>query len=181
MGEKVLFVCNLPVSSRAENILCSGDVERKTSAVDVSPKDLERIVSHWNPRGKQRQIDERFAANSELWLVRCEGVIAAYGWTIKGRTMESHFFPLTSGDIHLFDFFVFPEFRGRRLNPVLVWNILVEASRENLSKAFIEAAGWNKPQILSLARTPFRQFGVARKLNVGKLTLVSWSNRPVPA
>ena len=126
-------------------------------------------------------MNERFAAQAELWLLRCQGVIAAFGWTIKGRTMEPHFVPLTPRDVHLFDFFVFPEFRGRGLNPSLVSQILEAISHENLSKAFIEAAAWNHPQLSSLKKTPFRRLGEARKFQFGKKPVVLWSRREVKA
>jgi GNAT superfamily N-acetyltransferase len=109
-----------------------------------------------------------------LWLLKLENSIAAYGWAVLGRTIEPHFFPLAANDAHLFDFFVFPEFRGRRLNPALVNHILVHLACETSGRAFIEAARWNQPQLASLARLPFRKLGCARKFQLLGRTIVMW-------
>ena len=173
-GKNVLFVCELPLAETA-GAFSAGVLERKSNLTALTAEDVERVVSPADPPASRRRMDERFAARAELWLVRCSGVIAAYGWTIKGKTMEPHFLPLAPHDVHFFDFFVFPEFRGRGLNPALVLQILREISRENLSKAFIEAAAWNQPQLASLKKTPFQRLGMARKFHLGKWLVVLWS------
>ena len=170
-GQMVLFACDLPVKGAPAAM---ENLERQQTEASLSAADLERLVSHWNPDAMRRLIAERFAASAELWLLRENGIIAACGWTLKGKTMEPHYFPLQPGDVHLFDFFVFPEFRGRGLNPALVWQILTALSREGLKRALIEAAAWNKPQLSSLKKTPFQKLGIARKSLWGKTT-VMWS------
>jgi ribosomal protein S18 acetylase RimI-like enzyme len=175
-GKNVLFVCELPVSQN-QNPFSLGVLERKSSLSALTAEDVERIVSPADSSGSRQRMNERFSAQAELWLIRCQGVIAAFGWTIQGKTMEPHFVRMEPRDVHLFDFFVFPEFRGRGLNPSLVSQILQAISRENLSKAFIEAAAWNKPQLSSLKKTPFRRLGEARKFQLGKKPLVLWSRR----
>lgn len=170
-GQMVLFACDLPVKNAPATM---GNLDRKQTEASLPATDLERIVSHWNPEAMRRLVAERFAAGAELWLLRENEIIAACGWTLKEKTMEPHYFPLQSGDVHLFDFFVFPEFRGRGLNPALVWQILAAMSHEGLKRALIEAAAWNKPQLASLKKTPFQKFGTARKSLWGKITVV-WS------
>ncbi len=169
----VLFACALPVSTAP---LMSGTLERKQNQEALSAEDLARLLSHWNPDALRQLIAERFAANAELWLLREAGTLAACGWTLKEKTMEPHYFPLQPGDVHLFDFFVFPEFRGRSLNPALVGQILAALSREGLKRALIEAAPWNHAQLASLKKTPFARLGLARKSFFGKPTVV-WSDR----
>jgi GNAT superfamily N-acetyltransferase len=177
-GRMVLFVCDLPACLTVETPVC-GILERKTGGAAPTPEDLVRISSHWNPPVKLRQINERFAAGAELWLLRSDGVIAAYGWTIKGKTMKPHFFPFTPKDVHCFDFYVFPEFRGRGLNSTLVEQILLKTGGDGSVRAFIESAAWNKAQLSSLKKTPFRKFGIARKFCIGRSALVLWSNSEI--
>ncbi len=31
-----------------------------------------------------------------LWLIKSEDGLAGYGWTLQGRTIEPHYFPLAS-------------------------------------------------------------------------------------
>lgn len=167
----VLFSCNLPV---AEGAAAPGVVERKDSLAELGAEDLNKLLSHWNPTAMRKLMEERFAAGARLWLLRWNSSFAAYGWTLAGKTMDPHFFPLGPGDVHFFDFLVFPEFRGRGLNPSLVNQMLAKAGEEAMKRAYIEAAAWNMPQLSSLKKTPFKPFATARKLRFGRSTLVFW-------
>src|SRR5262249_26636486 len=107
----VLFSCNLRDCTPANlNEIESAPVERKNSQPEIKPDDLQRILLSWDPERVRRQISERFALGASLWLYKLDQKVAAFGWTLKGRTVEPHFFPLCPNDIHFFDFFVFPEY-----------------------------------------------------------------------
>jgi hypothetical protein len=174
----VVFYCDLATCKPpAIEGLNHARVERKNAGSELDGQDLSRITSVWNPEIARRQIAERFAQGASLWLFKLDGQVAACGWTIIGRTVEPHFFPLGTNDAHLFDYFVFPEYRGRRINPGLVNHILEKLAAEMRQRAFIEAAEWNTAQLSSLGRTPFQAFGRAWKCNVFGRTLVIWRNR----
>lgn len=172
----VLFECDLHAQnfSRPED-LADAVIERKNGPAEIDPKDLQQITNAWNPRQAARLHAERFARGASLWLLKLDGQVAAFGWTLRRDTMEPHYFPLSDGDAHLFDFFVFPAYRGRRLNPLLVNHILAGLAVEGLSRAFIEAAEWNTAQLSSLNRTCFRKLGLARKFRIFGRTVVVWS------
>jgi len=112
-----------------------------------------------------------------MWLIDIEGKLAGYGCTLRGCTVEPHYFRLGPDDVHLFDFQVFPQYRGRGLNPLLVNYILRSVAFECRGRAFIEAAEWNRAQLASLRRTPFRRFGAARKFTLLGSTVVCWANK----
>ncbi|EEF62385.1 GNAT family N-acetyltransferase [Pedosphaera parvula] len=169
----VLFYCDLGEVQADEGE--RREVERKGSEKELSPQELARITNAWRPEETRRLMRERFERGATLWLLKLDGEIAAFGWTMAGGTMEPHYFPLGERDVHLFDFFVFPEFRGKRLNPGLVNHILGKLAEEGKARAFIEAAEWNVAQLSSLSRTRFRRFGAARKMRVLGRTLVVWS------
>jgi GNAT superfamily N-acetyltransferase len=176
-GWHVLFVYDLatcPPPSPAN--LNQAKVDRIYSEAELSAQDRLQIMGAWNPKIAGRQLSERFAQGASLWLFKWDGQLAAYGWTIIGRTMEPHFMPLGSNDAHLFDYFVYPEFRGRRINPDLVNHVLQQLASERRSRAFIEAAAWNAAQLSSLSRTPFQPFGRAWKGHFFGKTLVVWSD-----
>lgn len=153
-------------------------VERKTSQEETDQQDWRQIVNFWNPELSRRQLAERFRKGASLWLVRSEEKLAGYGWTLSGRTVESHFHPLGSKDVHLFDFLVFPEYRGQQINPLLIIYILDQLRAECRTRAFIEAAEWNQAQLSSLRKTPFCPLGRARKLTVFRHTIVFWDESP---
>jgi len=148
--------------------------ERKGSQAEMRAEDLEKIVNFWNPRMTQRNMTERFGQGASLWLIRWEGRLAGYGWTMTGHTIEPHYHPLGANDVHMFDFLVFPEFRGRNVNPSLVDFILDQMTQEGRNRAYIEVREWNKPQLQSLRKTKFQLLGVARKTSLFGRTFVEW-------
>jgi hypothetical protein len=173
----VIYSCNLrevqPVDAGS---LQGGRVERKNAPAEIAPDDLSLLVSSWAPDIARRRMAERFGRGASLWEFKLGERLAGYGWSMAGGSMEPYFFPLAPDDVHLFDFFVFPEFRGRRVNPLLVNCILSELALEKKNRAFIEAAEWNAPQLSSLGRTPFRLMGKAAKRQWLGKTRVIWSS-----
>jgi GNAT superfamily N-acetyltransferase len=149
-------------------------VERKKIEGEIDRGDLEQIVNFWNPELCRRQMAERFRKGASLWVIKHDGRLAGYGWTLKGNTIEPHYFRLAQNDVHFFDFQVFPEYRGRGMNPILVTHILSEVAAECGGRAFIEAAEWNHAQLASLRKTSFNRLGRATKFTIFGRTIVCW-------
>lgn len=176
----ICFYCDLSaISSSPVDMPSSLKVQRHLNQDELSPLDLQEIISFWNPGIAEPNIKKRFAKGGSLWLIKADGLLAGYGWTLRGCTVEPHYFPLGPGDIHLFDFQVFPRYRGRGVNPVLVSHILSNVAAESQGRAFIEAAEWNQPQLSSLRRTPFHRLGAARKMTLFRRTIVYWDRGDV--
>lgn len=174
----VLFYCDLSApSSRTADLPSSLKVERHINQSHLSEQDLHEITSFWNPRLAARNIKERFEQGASLWLIKAGERLAGYGWTLRGHTVEPHYFPFGPDDIHLFNFHVFPQYRGKGVNPLLVSYILRELARECRGRAFIEAAEWNHAQMSSLGRTPFRRLGLAKKFTLSRHTIVCWDEK----
>jgi ribosomal protein S18 acetylase RimI-like enzyme len=177
-GHQVVFHCDLAdYASHQQALPISLRVERKKDYSELSLQDLHEIVSFWNPTLAQRNIEERLAKEASLWLIKSEGRLAGYGWTSQGRTIAPHYFPLGSYDVHFFDFYVFPQYRGRGINPLLVTHILHSLAADSRGRAFIEAAEWNEAQLSSLAKTPFHRLGWVRMVTVFGRTIVWWEQR----
>ena len=149
-------------------------IERIESSSAFSNADFEQVTAFWNPKLASANIRERFARGAVLWLVKSGKSVAGYGWSLKGSTIKPYYFPLGDGDVHLFDFHVFPEFRGRGINPYLVASILNELVATCDGRAFIEAAKWNTNQLLSLRKTPFRRLGLVSAFRVFGRLLTHW-------
>ncbi len=174
----VLFYCD--PSERCSwpaDLLSSVTVERKRSETELDPQDLQEIVNFWNPELARRNLKERFEKQASLWLMKSEGRLAGYGWTLRGSTVEPHYFRLGSDDVHFFDFLVFPRYRGQGMNPLLVNHILRNLGAECRGRAFIEARESNQAQLASVRKTPFRRLGRARKLTIFRRTLVCWDEK----
>ncbi len=177
----VLFYCDFSVSGAPSPVTSLPDhlrVERKQSRDEMAAADWEQIVNFWNPELSQRDITERFHAGASLWLIRSDENLAGYGWTLTGRTMAPHYHPLGANDVHMFDFLVFPEYRGRKINPSLVDHILNQLAAEGRTRAYIEVREWNHPQLASLGKTRFRLLGIARKMSLFGRTFVEWASGP---
>jgi ribosomal protein S18 acetylase RimI-like enzyme len=150
-------------------------VERKSSEAELNQADFQELVNFWNPRLARQHIGNRFKQDASLWVMKVDGSVAGYGWSLRGHTIEPHFIRLGQDDVHLFDYYVAPAYRGRGLNPLMVKHILQNLSAEHLGRAFIEVADWNHPQLSSLRKTPFRRLGSARKITIGRQAIVWWS------
>lgn len=173
----VLYYCDLSKNrsvSRVRNWPSHLTVARVTSQEEIREKDWHKIASYWNPKLSQRNFARRFEKRATAWLVWSHGELAGYGWTLTGCSIEPYFFPLGPSDAHLFDFLVFPEHRGKGINPVFVTYILDQLAAECCTRAFIEAAEWNNTQQASLAKTDFQLLGAARKLSFFGRKFVEW-------
>jgi ribosomal protein S18 acetylase RimI-like enzyme len=177
----VVFYCDLGKQATAPVKTSSSlKVERLRSYAELSPQDLQVMTSFWNPKQALRNIRERFDQGASLWMIKSEDNLAGYGWTLQGSTVEPYYFPLAPSDVHLFDFHVFPQYRGQGINPHLVAYILRALGEDRGGRAFIEAAEWNQAQLLSLRKTVFLQLGLVRLFTIFGHTFASWvENEPV--
>ena len=112
----IVFYCDIPVQgSPVSDLPSSLSVERKTNQSELSPQDLDDITNFWNPELARRDLRDRFLQGASLWLIKREGQLAGYSWTIRGRSIADYYFPMAKDDVQLFDFYTFPRFRGRSI------------------------------------------------------------------
>jgi anti-sigma factor RsiW len=112
-------------------------------------------------------------------LIKSGDKLAGYGWTMLGRTIAPYYFLLGENDVQLFDFYVFPKFRGRAMHWLLTVYILQMLAAEGAARAFADTGEWNQAQLSSFAMTPFRRLGLVRSFAILGHTFVSWvENEP---
>jgi ribosomal protein S18 acetylase RimI-like enzyme len=175
-GRSILFYCDLATQTSPPRELPTFlKAERIKSLAELNSEDLEAMTSVWNPQLVRRNMKERFGLGASLWLIKSHDKLAGYGWTLQGRTVEPHYFPLGPDDVHLFDFHTFPQYRGQGMNPTLVARVLRSLAKEATGRALIEAAEWNVTQLSSLSKTPFRCLGMAKKWTIFGRTFVRWA------
>jgi GNAT superfamily N-acetyltransferase len=173
----VLFYCDLTrLPATPIDHVAPGRVDRICEESRLNAQDLAQIAEIGYAKGIRRQLSERFARGASLWLFKSQETLMGYGWTISGNTMAPHFYPLGRDDVHLFDFFVMPQYRGLGINISLVNHVLTALASEGKSRAFIEAAEWNRAQLRSLSRMPFNMLGQASKCRVLGKTIVVWTS-----
>jgi RimJ/RimL family protein N-acetyltransferase len=180
-SQMVIFYCDLGKQTIAPpKMPDSLRVQRLKGYDELSPQDLRELTSFWNPRQAHRNIRERFEKGASLWLMKSRDNLAAFSWTLRGRTIAHYYFPLAQDDVQLFDFYVFPKFRGRAILWFLVTLILASLREEGACRVFGDVAEWNHASLSFYRTIPFRRLGVARYLTFFGRTFVSWTEKEEP-
>jgi ribosomal protein S18 acetylase RimI-like enzyme len=155
-------------------------VQCLSNSAELSAGDLHELTSFWNPKQAHRNIGERFEKGASLWLIRSGERLAGYSWTLRGRTIAEYYFPMAQEDVQLFDFYVFPKFRGRAILWFLIIFILSSLREEGASRVFGDVAEWNQASLSFYKTIPFQRLGRARTLTIFGRTFVSWTeNEPL--
>jgi len=177
LNRMVVFYCDLakPIKSPT-NIPSSLTLHRLAAIADLNSRDLQDIVNIWNPKLAHREITERFNKGAALWLIKSEGELAGYSWTLRGRTIAPYYFLLGADDVQLFDFYVMTKFRGRAILWFLILHILLSLKAEGAERVFGDVAEWNRPSLSFYKMTPFRRLGIVRSFTIFGRTFVSWDN-----
>lgn len=171
----IVFYCELSHETAAPtNIPSFLRVERLRSYVELNPQDLQEMISFWNPGQAHRNIRERFEKGASLWLIKSRDLLAGFSWTIRGRTIATYYFPMTQDDVQLFDFYVFPKFRGRAILWFLVADILQNLKAEGVSRVFGDVAEWNQPSLSFYKTTRFRRLGLAKSFTIFGYSFTRW-------
>jgi hypothetical protein len=178
----VVFYCDLARQTSPPAALPSTlRIVRLRSESELDPQHLKEMTSFWNPKQSTRDIKERFEKGASLWLIICSESLAGYSWTIQGRTISSYYFPLTQDDVQIFDWYVFPKYRGRAIHWFLITHILYELGSEGASRAYGDVAEWNRASLSSYKLlTPFRMLGLVRSFTIFGHTFVFWVHDETP-
>jgi len=171
----IVFCCNVDNAKIAPTDLPNFlQIERLTKYAELSPQGLQELTSFWNPKQAHRNIRERFEKGASLWLIRSRDHLAGYSWTLRGRSIAGYYFPMAQDDVQLFDFYVFPKFRGRAILWFLINHILQKLRDEGVARVFGDVAEWNRASLSFYKTIPFQSLGWARKYTVFGQTLVWW-------
>jgi hypothetical protein len=170
----VVFYCDL---GKLRPILAPAGccVRRVGSLAELGSDRLQEVISFWNAKLAERNIRERFAKGATLWLVEAENQLAGFGWTLEGNTIEPYYFPLGARDVQLFDFYIFPKFRGLTFYWLLTNRILETLAVEGCSRAFADTGEWNRAQLAAFKVTPFRALGSVKTYKLFGRRLTTWS------
>lgn len=174
----IVFYCDLDkLTLRPVNIPKAFAVKRAKALTELNAQNLQDITSFWNSKLANQRIRERFDKGASLWLIESEDGLAGFGWTLEGETIAPYYFPLGQDDVQLFDFYVFPRFRGRAIHWVLTSHILHRLAAEGRSRAFADTGEWNLAQLASFKMTPFRHLGVARSFTTFGHSFTRWDGK----
>jgi len=176
-----VFYCDLDERKiRPVNMPVSFAVRRVNALTELDPNHLQQIADAWNPTLARKNIVERFEKGASLWLVESEKIVAGYGWTLRGNVIAPYYFPLGADDVQLFDFYVFPKFRGRAMHWLLTGYILRALAVEGCARAFADTGEWNKAQLAAFKMTPFRLLGMVKTYRLLGRSFSHWVSDTPP-
>ena len=150
-------------------------IECKKAYNEAVQPDMQKMINYWDKENETDKVRERFEKGSFLWIVKLNGDIAGFVWSIKGKTVSPWYLPLTPHDTYIFDAVTFEEYRGRGFYPFLMNYVLGQLKMYGASRAVWEVYDWNKPSILGLKKTYCCKFGEARKFRVFGRNVTIWS------
>ena len=154
-------------------------IECNKIETDISEEDKKIMELFLYKEIFQDQLKVRFSKGAFIWLVKQDSSLAGFVWSIVQTTVEPYFFPLTKKDVHIFDNVIFPEYRGRGINTILINHVLFELKRMGFVRAFIETHTWNTSEIKSLIKTHFYRLAEARKFHFWGWCLSTWSRTTI--
>ena len=172
---RVLLRCDLkmgqpqPVSSLPDGLT----IERIQSSEQIHEQDWQKLTRDRTPAICHRSFGERFRKGASMWAARSNGDIAGYGWTQTCDRVETYY-PADGNDVYLFEFLVFPEHRGRRINSLLIGHILSALALEGKARAYLDVDQWNKAGLNSYRRTSFLPVAISKARLLRPRKLVKW-------
>lgn len=150
-------------------------VERYDKNTGVPARLLKRIGEEYSEELLQAYVQNRLDKGASLWCLGNETEDMTYTWALTGRTMKPYYFPLVEDDLHLFDGFTFPPFRGRGLNAVLLDQVLKHYKDRGFVRAYLETHEWNSSVLKLVPKNGFVRIGLARKkVRRGRIRVTWW-------
>lgn len=149
-------------------------VERRT-ANEITAEEREALYAQIGRKLIEPQMKERFDKGVSAWFVYRENQFAGMVWTLVGDTMEPFYYFIAPEDVHVFNNVIFPEYRGKGINPVLIETVLQALGQRGFVRAYIETSVRNLAEQRSLSRTSFRPMGIADKKKKRGRQVTRWS------
>jgi GNAT superfamily N-acetyltransferase len=149
-------------------------VEKVSEFTQIRQNDWKKITSTRTAAICRRSFFERMKRGATLWLLRRDGGLVAYGWTVPCRSLPHRYYPAGEDDVHFFEFLVFPEYRGLQILSAMINYIVHRLATEGKTRAFHEIAQWNEASMNSRPRTSFQPVGISKKALFRRRKLVRW-------
>jgi hypothetical protein len=150
-------------------------VEAIESEKEIIDKDKKQLVDYVGREEIEYNIREGFSKSAILWLMKQNGNVIGFIWSIKDSSIKPYFFPLGENDVMLSDGAVLPEYRGRNIFPRFLTKVFYELKKRNAVRVIFDANISNKSVLRSFEKIH------GKKLCVVKRNLFLGRNiRPLP-
>ncbi len=152
----------------------SYEVIFKKNFENIEASEKESMARNGNRGIDEFDLRARYEKGANIWLLKSDGEVLGFIWSIFHEPIAPYFFPLFRDDVHLFDNEIFVKYRGKGLNTILVSNVLFGLRSTACRLAYIETAMWNGPEQRSLKKMRFSRIGFARKLRIFGRNVIVW-------
>ncbi len=150
-------------------------IECKKTYSEANQPNMQKVIDYWINDDMMDKVKERFSKGAVLWILKLNGDIAGFTWSISGKTISPWYLPLTPHDVYIFDVLTFEQYRGQGLHPLL-WNFLLRKLKmEGTSRAVAEIFTWNKSSLRVLEKSNYRKFSEVRRFRVFGRNITIWS------
>lgn len=152
-------------------------LERYDSMEKISEVDLKSLLefnSDLMGSATSILIPERFQKGAVLWLLKENGQLAGYRWTIVNNHVTPTYFPHTANDVHSIGIEILPNYRGRDLQDNFQKQMWITLKNEGFHRFYSETHLWNKRAIKAFLKTGQAKVGTATRFYFLGKNIVIW-------
>jgi len=150
-------------------------IEIKRNYDEAVQTDMQTMINYWRKVVMMDKIKERFEKGAILWIIRMNGHVAGYQWSIRGSMAAAYPLPVTPHDAIFFNAETFEEYRGLGLYPLLTNFMFAKLKAEGVKRVFAFSYAWNTSIIRGIAKNYFNKFSEARNFHVFGQNITIWS------
>jgi RimJ/RimL family protein N-acetyltransferase len=119
-------------------------------------------------------IRERFDKGFVLWLLKENGHLAGYSWTIVNNHVTPTYIPHLETDAHIIGLEIFPKYRGGHIFRLFYEEIKIALKKEGSKRLYFEIFLYNKRAIKAFLKTSTRKIGIATPYNLFGKNVIAW-------
>jgi hypothetical protein len=153
LNRHFVFSRSLAISSAAPALVPGLRIERFASAIEVPVRLMEQLLAEEGPH-RAAWIRSEFETHGILWLGVLDDNVVAYQWCRRGAFICHWFVPLNDDDLVIFATVTFPRWRGRRISPAMMSQIIAYELRGQ-AKAYVDCKIWNKAAMRGIEKAGF--------------------------
>ncbi len=153
-------------------------IERFYSVDQVDKQDYKTLAecsSDLMGSAAGRLMHERFIKGAVLWLIKVDGRLAGYRWTIANDHRTPTYMPHSNTDVHNIGAELFPGFRGMYVHQLATAFEKMTLRNEGFKRYYAETYLWNKRALKAiLKKTSGRKIGIATRFSFFGKNVVVW-------
>ena len=124
-------------------------------------------------------LEKNFRLGATFWLGRIDNKVVGYQWSLIGGFNGFYSLPVKPDEAIIFSTQIFPEVRGKQINPALTEMIFKKLKHIGLTRVYIKVNVWNKANLRSLSKTNCRSLGTVRTIKLFNKYITIWDKKSI--